>query len=87
MKKIFLILQPSYKIKCDIKSIPYEIVAPYDDNAIKYHGQSLERLNQRGGLSPLELYCVINDVSFYKTQMTETSAIEWLKKLLEENKE
>lgn len=41
-------------------SIPWEAIAPYDGQAKYNHGgQSLERLAERGGLSPLEAFCVM----------------------------
>lgn len=41
-------------------SIPWEAIAPYDGQAKYNHGgQSLERLAERGGLSPLEAYLVM----------------------------
>ena len=48
---------------CD--PILWSLVAPHEARAYKNHYQSLERLNARGGLSPRELYCVLNDVGFW----------------------
>lgn len=45
------------------KSIPMELVEPYRDQAYRNHGQTLERLAERGGLSPKELYCLMKGVS------------------------
>jgi len=43
------------------ESIPWEVVAPHEQQAIRNHCQSLEGLNQRGGLSLAELYYVLRD--------------------------
>lgn len=39
-------------------AIPWECIAPYEKHAQNNHGQTLERLAQRGGLSPGEAYYV-----------------------------
>lgn len=39
-------------------AIPWECIAPYEKHALNNHGQTLERLAQRGGLSPIEAYMV-----------------------------
>lgn len=42
-------------------SIPWEAIAPYDGQAKQNHGgQSLERLAERGGLSPAEAFMVMH---------------------------
>lgn len=42
-------------------SIPWEAIAPYEGQAKQNHGgQSLERLAERGGLSPTEAYLVMH---------------------------
>jgi DNA repair exonuclease SbcCD ATPase subunit len=40
-------------------SIPWEVIAPYEGQAQANHGQTLERLAQRGGLDPGEAYLVM----------------------------
>lgn len=40
----------------------WEEVAPYEQQAKRNHDQSLEELARRGGLDPIELWCVVNDV-------------------------
>jgi hypothetical protein len=42
------------------RSVPWEFVAPHEDQALVNHRQSLERLAERGGLDPLELLCVLD---------------------------
>ena len=42
--------------------IPWEVVSPFEQRAkINHGGQGLLKLNSRGGLSPSELYCLLND--------------------------
>jgi hypothetical protein len=61
------------------RGVPWSLVGSHERQAQKNHSQSLERLSQRGGLSPLELWCVVNDKHWHeKGDMTETKAIEWL---------
>lgn len=42
-------------------SIPWDLIAPHETQAVKNHAQSLRRLAERGGLSPAEMYVVITD--------------------------
>ena len=46
------------------KSIDWDIIAPYENQALKNHGgQTLQRLAERGGLDPKELFFVLNNRS------------------------
>ncbi len=65
-----------------VESVPWEFVVRHEASAQKNHSQSLERLNERGGLSPLELFAVVNGLGFREAnwQMTEAGAIAWLTK-------
>lgn len=61
-------------------SVPWDLVKDHDEQAQSNHSQSLERLAERGGLSPLELWCVVNDKKWHeKGNMTEAKAIKWLR--------
>jgi len=42
-----------------ITSVPWSLLAPHRGQAIANHGQSLERLNERGGLSAAEMMALI----------------------------
>jgi hypothetical protein len=45
-----------------IASVPWLLVQRHEAQAVANHGgQSLEVLAQRGGLDPVELWCVVND--------------------------
>lgn len=46
--------------KCP-SSIPFALIKPHRKQAKKNHGQTLERLNERGGLDPIELVAVLED--------------------------
>lgn len=35
--------------------IPWHVITPHRQRIERYHGQTLERLSERGGLSPQEL--------------------------------
>lgn len=41
------------------RSVPWSFVAPHEAQALENHEQTLERLAQRGGLSPSELVAVV----------------------------
>lgn len=42
-------------------TLPWEMVEAYADRARKNHGQTVERLAERGGLCVIELACLFND--------------------------
>lgn len=42
-------------------TIPWSLIAPHEAQALKNHGQSLNRLAERHGLSPSEALAVIED--------------------------
>lgn len=44
-----------------LTSIPWSLIEPHQDRAWKNHQQSLDRLDERGGLSACEALCVIED--------------------------
>ncbi len=45
-------------------NVPWDLVRPHEHQAYKNHGQTLSRLAERGGLSPLELIAVVEDHDF-----------------------
>lgn len=62
------------------RSVPWALVSEHGEQAKLNHSQTLERLAERGGLSPLELWCVVHDKKWHeKGAMTESKAIEWLR--------
>ena len=44
-----------------IDYIPYDIIVCHENQALKNHGQTLERLAERGGLSYYEALAVLED--------------------------
>ncbi len=70
-----------------VRSVPWSMLAPHEPQALKNHcGQSLEKLASRGGLSPLEIYAVMNGLSWSmgKLTCTESEAVQWLAATLAE---
>lgn len=39
--------------------VPWGLLAPHEQQALKNHGQTLERLAERGGLGPIEALAII----------------------------
>jgi len=64
-------------------SVPWWLVAPHERQAMRNHGgQTLARLAERGGLSPLELYKIVHDQGFsWPTKEDEAAALEWLRQV------
>lgn len=62
--------------------IPWVVMVPHEQQAQKNHGQSLERLAQRGGLSAKEMLAVMRDSDYWTFPMTEAEAVEELKRFL-----
>jgi hypothetical protein len=51
---------PNYR-----STMPLELLAPHEAQAIRNHGgQDLKRLAERGGLGPEEIYYVMHDLRF-----------------------
>lgn len=46
----------------DGPSVPWEIMMPHEAQAQRNHGQSLQRLAERGGLGAGEAWCVVQDM-------------------------
>jgi hypothetical protein len=59
-------------------SVPWALVEPHAARARLNHDQSLERLAERGGLSPAELWCVVND-RHWRESPSEPEAVAWLR--------
>jgi hypothetical protein len=43
------------------RTVPWAFMAPHAERAMKNHDQTLERLAERGGLSPSEMVCVLEN--------------------------
>jgi hypothetical protein len=62
-------------------SIPWEAISAHESQARANHGQSLDALAQRGGLSPYELLAVLFDQPFWRCSLPEPATV--IKKLKE----
>lgn len=58
-------------------SVPWSFVAPYEAQAFANHDQSLERLHERGGLDPCELWAVVHGCR-YRDAPDEATCRAWL---------
>ncbi len=47
------------------KTIPWNILEPYENQALKNHTQSLKILAERGGLDPIEVMAIIEGKSIF----------------------
>jgi len=64
------------------RAIPFEHVAPFESRAFRNHHQTLDRLNERGGLSPRELLCLVTDRRLSEEnmfQLTHEQLDAWFK--------
>jgi len=71
MSAMFKLLLGGYRLDETVKSLadegctsmvialPWAMIAPHEQQAVKNHSQSLKRLAERGGLSPEEAYNVL----------------------------
>lgn len=81
-RRFRILIGDSYLIGCPTH-IPWEMVAPYEHQAILNHQQDLEKLNSRGGLGPTELYAVMNRLRWRQvTELDEQGCVVWLLKEL-----
>lgn len=61
------------------ESLPWSLVDPWRAQAERNHYQTLERLNERGGLSPRELWIAAHRLnSDHIGDITESEAGRWL---------
>jgi hypothetical protein len=59
--------------------IPWDLIAPFEAAAERNHGQSLERLNERGGLDPLEAYAVMRGLRWPEVcNLDRQMVVNWL---------
>lgn len=65
------------------ESLPWSTVEPWRAQAETNHSQTLERLNERGGLAPEELWCAAHGYNLRRLRdTTESAAGTWLKGLV-----
>lgn len=69
-------------------SIPWDLIEPFDARAKKNHDQTLERLNERGGIDPVEAYLIMNDLPLSShLSVTPQQCVDWLNSRIESNKD
>lgn len=59
------------------RSVPWKLVEPHAAQAWDNHEQTLERLAERGGLDPCELWCVVHG-KHWRDRPSEADAVAWL---------
>lgn len=74
-------------------SVPWALVEPHRERARTNHGQTLERLAERGGLCPVELWMLVHErgwtaadlgLSPSPAQVTREEAAAWLRNVASE---
>lgn len=67
--------------------IPWNLIEPHEAQALKNHGQSLERLNERGGCDIKEIWCILHDKQWREEYpfSNDIEAHEWLKQYLKDH--
>jgi len=58
-------------------SIPVGLIAPYEDQAMNNHSQTLSQLAERGGLDPTEALCVVKGVHWKDRKQFKDPESEW----------
>ena len=60
-------------------SVPWRFVAPFEAQAERNHNQTLQRLAERGGLDPVELWAVMHGVGWKDRSKlpSQEAAKEW----------
>lgn len=60
-------------------SLPWSLVEQWREQAERNHGQTLERLHERGGLAPEELWVAARGLDLRRIRdVTESEAGRWL---------
>lgn len=61
-----LMADPWKQLPAQMNSIPWELIAPHERQALRNHDQNLETLASRGGLSPCEAVAILEDADYRK---------------------
>ncbi len=59
----FPIMVSHLKVPCPSR-IPWDAISPFEGQALENHGQTLQRLSERGGLDPVEAHFVMTNRSW-----------------------
>lgn len=60
------------------RSVPWSFVEKFREQAETNHDQTLERLAQRGGLAPEEMWLAAHGHRLFRVKIDEQQAIDWL---------
>ena len=59
------------------RAIPWSMISPHEVQCQKNHSQSIQRLSERGGLSPSEVLAVLDDESWFTESKWGNFMTEW----------
>jgi len=60
------------------RSVPWDLVEKFREQAELNHGQTLELLAARGGLAPEELWLAAHGHRLFRVEINEQQTIDWL---------
>ena len=63
--------------------VPAALLYAHEKQAFKNHGQTLAMLASRGGLSPYEIMCVLDDEGLFVKHVDEENAVHRLRGVLD----
>lgn len=63
-RKYFPVMQNTHDTVKFTTPVPWELVEAHNQQCIFNHSQTAERLAERGGLHPMELFAVLNDLRY-----------------------
>lgn len=72
--RLFPVLLGAGSYGCKVY-VPWSLVAPHEQQADRNHGQSLQRLADRGGLCPSELAAVLEDRAWHRMEDRDAWAV------------
>jgi hypothetical protein len=63
--------------------VNWSFVESHEKQAIINHHLTLKELDQRGGVSPMELRCIVHDIRWvnHPVGWTEKNSMEWLREI------
>ncbi len=65
----------------NIKSIPMRLLIPYEEQALRNHSQSLQRLAERGGMDSTEILGMVRGLRWSQLKVRpddEAELIKWV---------
>lgn len=65
----------NFPILASKESIPWEVIAPHEKQAMENHGQTIKRLAERGGLDWTEALAVLEDRRYTKMNADDAKKI------------